>query len=50
MHDRNKIFWFLIIDKQNNLATLHNIKTHTKDQNKELRDNHAYLGMNSTSA
>jgi hypothetical protein len=34
--------------KQNNLATLRNIKIHTKDQNKELEDNHAYQGINST--
>jgi hypothetical protein len=34
------------MDKQNNLATLQNKKIHTKDQNKELRDNHAYQGMN----
>jgi hypothetical protein len=48
MHSQNKIFQLLIIGKQNNLATLDNIKIHTKDQSKELRDNHTYHGMNST--
>jgi hypothetical protein len=50
MHNRNEIFWLLIIDKRNTLATLHNIKTHTKDQYKNMRDNHAHLGMNSAGA
>ena len=50
MHDRNKIFRLLIIDKRDNSTSLHNIKTHTKNQHKNMRDNHAYHEVNSTYA
>jgi len=51
IHRQNTILQLLeyeIIDKQNDLATFHNIKTHTKNQNKELRENQTYQGMNFT--
>jgi len=47
MHKRNKIFWLFIIGKHSNLITLHNIKIHANDQNKELRDDHTYHEINS---
>ena len=47
MHSRNRVFRHLITNEYNNSATLHNKKTHTKDQNKNMRDDHTYLGMSS---